>query len=222
MRSVAIAFCAALCVLTSAGVVSANPAVLWYVRDSPVESPNGVWDDQWSGGTVQPAGEIILPEDPGYDPGCGENESENSFALIGQGENALRAYLDLGYLHTTQVAGTVTAALSFRQTQPEFALISVEFYRVTSAGGEQEFLCADYAEISVGDWPPTDQFFVLGEIPEMDMSGHMFMVLISSDGQHTELVWNCTSWNGWIQLPEEDPFNPVEGGSWSTIKAMYR
>jgi hypothetical protein len=223
VRPIAIVFCAGFCALMSAGAVSANPVVLWYIRDSPVESPNGVWDDQWSGGAVQPAGEIILPQDPGYDPGgCGEVESENSFALIGQGENALRAYLDLGYMHTTQVAGTVTALLSFRQTQTELAFVSVELYRVTDTGGDQEFLCADYAEISTGAWPPTTEFFVLGEIPEMDMSDRMFMVRISSDGEHTELVWDCTAWDGWIQLPEEDPFNTVDVLSWSTIKAMYR
>lgn len=222
MRRNAIAVCAVLSSLLFAAAASANPVVLWYIRDSPVSAPNGVWDDQWSGGLVLPEGEVLLPEDPGYDPDCGQYESENSFAHVGQGESALRAYIDPSLLFVTQPAGTVTASLCFRQTGAEVALVSVELYRVGTFGENPEFLCADYAEIITESWPPDCVFFVLGDIPEMNMQGHYFMIVISSDGQYTDLVWDCTCWEGWFQLPEDDPFNSVSDLTWSAIKALYR
>lgn len=222
VRALAIAACSALCALLCVSAVSANPVVLWYIRDSPVAAPNGSWDDQWSGGLVSPEGEVVLPEDPGYDPDCGTYEAENTFAHVGSGQDVLSAYLDLGYVYATQVAGTVTASLCFRQTMREVAFVTVELYRVDAMGGNPEFLCADYAEIIADPWPPSCHFFVLGDVPETDMTGHLFRVDISSDGQNTDLVWDCTNWEGWIQLPESDPFNPVGDMSWSTIKALYR
>ena len=111
MRLIASASLAALCVLALAGTCAANPLVLWYIHDSPYGAGNGVWDDQWSGGSVLPEGEVVLPEDPGYDPDCGSLESENSFATIGQGAEALVAYLDPPFTGT-QPAGTVTRAAS--------------------------------------------------------------------------------------------------------------
>lgn len=221
MRSTAFVFGCVLCVLACTAVCSANPLILWYIRDSPVEAPNGTWDDQWSGGLVLPEGEIVLAEDPGYGPDCQDQEEANSFARVGAGELALRAYLDPPFTGT-QPAGAVTAMLSFRQTCWEIAFVTVELYRVGAFGDHPELLVADYAEIATEAWPPTQYFFVLGDIPEIEMYNDRFMMVISSDGNCTDLVWNCTYWDGWIQLPEDDPFNAARQMDWSTIKALYR
>lgn len=221
MRTTAGALLALACVLVLATACTANPLILWYIRDSPVGVGNDIWDDQWSGGMVLPSGEVILPEDPGYDPDCHDQEAANSFARIGQGAEVLRAYLDPPF-DGTQPAGEVTALLSFRQTCWELAFVTVELYKVDLFGGNPEFLVANYAEVATEAWPPTMHFFVLGEIEEIQMSNDRFMVVISSDGQCTDLVWDCTYWEGWIQLPEDDPFNLVETTNWTTIKAFYR
>jgi hypothetical protein len=221
MRTTANALLVAACVLVLTSACAANPVVLWYIRDTPVGPGNGVWDDQWSGGTVLPPGEVVLWEGPDLDPDCGSLESANSFARLGEGAEALRAYLDPPFNHT-QPAGTVTALLSFRQTCWELAFVTIELYKVDLFGGNPEFLVADVAEIATSQWPPITQFFVLGDIPEIEMTNDRFMVVVSSDGQCTDLVWDCIPWEGWIQLPEDDPFNPVALTDWGTIKALYR
>ena len=222
MRATANTLAAVLAASILVSVAHANPVVLWYLRDSPVEAPNGVWDDQWSGGTVLPEGEVILPQDPGYDPDCWEFEELNSFVRLGAGENALRAYLDPP-VTGTQVGGAATGTFSFRQTTPEAATVCVELYRVDADGGSPEFIGDDCLPVeNLASWPPTPHFFTMGTVPLMEMQNERFMVLIHCDGQYTDLVWDCIGWDGWIQLPQDDPFNPVEAMRWSSIKAMYR
>ncbi|MFH1502287.1 MAG: hypothetical protein ABIG03_04500 [Candidatus Eisenbacteria bacterium] len=221
MRTATLGLAASLCVVLVAGVASANPVVLWYVHDSPVGAGNGVWDDQWSGGTILPPGEIVRPEDPGYDPDCGSVEAANVFAPIGSGPDVLRAYLDPPFTGT-QPDGAVYALFSFRQTCAEMAFVTIELYKVDVNGNSPEFLVADYAEITAPQWPPVQHYFALGNIPEIEMQNERFMVVISSDGQCTDVVWDCTALDGWIQLPEDDPFNPVARMEWSAIKALYR
>ncbi|MBD3348466.1 MAG: hypothetical protein GF400_04625 [Candidatus Eisenbacteria bacterium] len=220
MRPVAIAL--AVCLLLCASAAFANPLVLWWLRDSPLDAPNGVWDDQWSGGLVLPEGEIAYIEDPGYDPDCFEFESENSFVHLGTGGEVLRAYLDPP-IDGTQVGGPATARLSFRQTTPEIEFVYVNLYKVGLFGEDPELIGGDSATVeAIPAWPPTTYDFVLGNVPQMEMQDERFMVTVFCDGQYTDLVWDCTGWDGWIQLPQEDPFNPVEAMNWSTIKAMYR
>jgi len=221
MRSIAIASAVVLAAVLLVGAASANPLVLWYLRDSPTSAPNGVWDDQWSGGAVTPPGEIVLPEDPGYNPDCYEFEELNKFARIGLDGEAMRAYLDPTFLGT-QVGGTATGSFAFRQTTPEVSTVCVELYKVGPYGENPEFVGMDCVElVEIASWPPTIYPVALGTVPQMEMYGERFMVVISSDGQYTDLVWDCLAWDGWIQLPEDDPFNPVQTMSWSTIKAMY-
>ncbi len=221
MRPSAIATASVLCVVLCVAVCAANPLVLWYIHDSPVGTGNDLWDDQWSGGLVFPEGEIVLPQDPGYEPECQDQEAANSFARIGHGAEALRAYFDPP-VNGTQPAGTVTAAFAFRQTCWELAYVTVALYKVDLYGGSPEFLVSHLVEIAAESWPPTRHFFDLGDIPEIEMYNGRFMVVISSDGQCTDVVWNCTYWDGWIQLPEDDPFNPVQRTDWGTIKSLYR
>jgi len=221
MRTTAIALTVVAACLLFAANAAANPLIMWWLRDSPVGAPNGLWDDQWSGGTVYPEGELAFWEDPGYEPGCEEFEAENSFVRLGDESDPLRAYLEPPF-SGTQVAGEAIGGFSFRQTTPEVAVVHVELYKVQLDGSYPEYIGGSVHEvIDLPPWPPSYLEFSLGSVPEMEMMSERFVVLIYSDGQYTDMVWDCTYWGGWILLPQE-PFNPVEAMNWSTIKALYR
>ena len=205
-----------LCTTFFASVGIANPVALWYLRDSPVETPNGVWDDQWSGGTVFPEGELIIFDPPPYGHECAEYEWAASFARVGSGENALYAYTDPPFTGT-QPDGTITAILPFRQTCWEMATVTVTAYQVDADGGSPVELASDLQQVVAAGWPPTSYFFVLGDVPEIEMVNQRFLIVISTeDGECTDLVWDCC-----VQFPEEGP-NPVTDVNWGTIKALYR
>ena len=101
-------------------------------------------------------------------------------------------------------------------------MVGVELFKVDVFGGSPEFVASDYREIIAGSWPPTRQTFDLGNIPEIEMTNDRFLVVISTSGNCTDVIWDCTFWDGWILFPQDDPFNPVERTDWGIIKALYR
>jgi hypothetical protein len=209
-----------LATLLAAGFALANPIPQWFLRDTPVGNPNGVWDDQWSGGTVNPPGEIITWEPPPWDHPCGDDPFAASIAPIGAGENALRVYTDPPY-EDTQAEGNGIAVLSLRQTCFETATVEVALYRVDAEGGNPILLTSASQNVGVGGWPPTVVPFDLMNVPETPMNGGRFLLLISTpDGQCTDLVWDCADWDCWITLPEQG--SAVEQSAWGAVKARYR
>jgi hypothetical protein len=198
----------------------ANPVVQWFLRDSPVGDPNGIWDDQWSGGSVNPPGEIITWVWPPSGDPCGDSELAASIAAVGSGENALLAYTDPVY-EGNQAEGTGMAVLSFRQTCWEAATVVVSLFRVEADGSDPLLLASASQVVAVGAWPPTAFSFELTGIPLTPMNGRRFLFVISSeDAQCTDLVWDCDAWACWITLPEEG--NPAEPAALGAVKALYR
>jgi hypothetical protein len=209
-----------LLALLGTGAALANPIPQWFLRDTPLDNPNGIWDDQWSGGTVNPPGEIISWEIPPWEHPCGELESAASFAPVGSGENALRSYSDPPY-GDTQAEGNGIAVLSFRQTCWEAATVDVAIYKVDADGSNPVLLASASQIVAVEGWPPTEIPFELVNIPETPMNGGRFLLVISTeDGQCTDLVWDCIHWDCWITLPEAG--SSVEQSAWGAVKAQYQ
>jgi len=209
-----------LSVFFSAVVVLANPIAPWFLRDSPVGNPNAIWDDQWSGGTVYPPGEIITGMPPSEGHPCADDESAASIAPIGSGANALRAYSEVIFVDD-QTWPRGDALFSFRQTCWEVATVEVTLYLVDPDGSNPVFLASDSQTITGGTWPPLQMFFELRNIPQMPMNAVRFLLVISSeDGQCTDLVWNCWAWDSWIYLPARSI--PTEKAAWGAVKALYR
>ena len=198
----------------------ANPVVQWFLRDSPVDNPDGVWNDLWSGGSVNPPGEIITWMWPPSGHPCGSSELEASIVAVGSGEDALLAYTDPVY-EGTQAEGTGMAVLSFRQTCWEAATVVVSLYRVEADGSSPLLLASASQDLAVSAWPPTAVSFELSGIPPTPMNGRRFLFVISSEGaQCTDLVWDCDAWPCWITLPEEG--NPAEQSALGEVKILYR
>ncbi len=209
-----------LLAVLGAAVALANPVVQWFLRDSPVEGPDRVWNDLWSGGSVNPPGEIITWMFPPPDHPCGDSELEASIVAVGSGGNALLAYTDPVY-EGNQAAGTGMAMLSFRQTCWEVATVVVSLYRVDADGSNPLLLASASQDVAVGAWPPTAFNFELSDIAPTPMNGGRFLIVISSENaQCTDLVWDCFAWDCWITLPEEG--NPAEKSALGAVKALYR
>jgi len=203
-----------------AGVASANPLPVYYFHDSPYGAPNGVWDDQWSGGTVLPEGEFITWQSPPHGIDC-EIEENASIVRIPNQANALRAYTDppMAGVHE---AGYCLVVLPLRQTCYEICNVTVELSTVAADGGPPVTpLLSTSLEVATEGWPPTQHQFMLGEVPSMNMAGRRYRVDIWSDGLCTDLVWDCYDFECALYAPP-DSANPVAPKSWTSIKSLYR
>jgi hypothetical protein len=198
----------------------ANPIVQWSLRDTPLGSPDGIWNDQWSGGFVNPPGELLFWDPPPMDQPCGDDEGAASIARIGAGEFALLAYSDPVY-GGTQAGGYGNAVLFLRQTCWEVSTVVVSVYKVDADGGNPVLLASDAQSVAVDSWPPTEFFFEFENVPVTPMDDGRFLLEISTeDGACTDIVWDCLDFNCWVTLPEEG--NPPEATAWGKVKALYR
>lgn len=219
MRKIALALLAALtAVLTCAAPAAANPIPVAYLHDSPAGNPNGIWDDQWSGGTVFPEGEFFDVAGP-YGVNC-HLEENASIARIGSGEEALYVY-DEPPFTGTMPAGYTVGWLSLRQTCWEMATIEVTLYKAGVNGCPPcEELLSTSQDVACSGWPPTLYVFDLGWTPEITMENERLLIVISTpNGQCTDIVWDCPDWPTWFEFPWGSPVNQA---SWGTIKALYK
>jgi len=223
MRPTAAALLAGVYLATALALPSAaDPPSILYFCDSPVEAPNLLWDDQWSGGLVQPPGEL-LSADPPAEMG-GEPDPLHSMARIGSWDTPLRAYSDPPY--TGRVPGGPAAAyLMIRQTCEEPEEIGVALYRASLDGcGACEMLSLGFTMVDCGEWPPVLHHVDLGWLAPTDMTSDRFMVEVFSSssraGEGTDIVWASPEWPSWIELPQGG--SHIEEKTWSEIKTLYR
>jgi hypothetical protein len=219
-RTAKTVFLAAILLPFLAGALSANPLPVYYIHDSPYGTPNGTWDDQWSGGTVLPAGELVNWQSPPYGIDC-DIEENASIVTIPDAASLLHAYTDppLTGVHD---AGSCMVVLPLRQTCYELCTVTVALLTVAADGGPPVVpLLSTSLEVATDFWPPALHYFFLGDLPEMNMAGLRYRVDISTDGLCTDLVWGCHAYECFLQTPLEAG-NPVEPRSWAGIKRLYR
>lgn len=219
-RTAKTVFLAAVLLPFLAGALSANPLPVYNFHDSPQGSPNGVWDDQWSGGAVLPEGELVNWDMPSYDIEC-DLEENASIVTIPDAASPLRAYTDPPLVGVHE-AGWCSVCLPLRQTCYEACTVTVEISTVAADGGPPVVpLLSRTLEVVTGYWPPTLHRFELGSLPEMNMSGLRYRVDIWTDGLCTDLVWGCHNYECALYTPPEEG-NPVAPRSWAMIKSLYR
>lgn len=219
-RTAKTVFLAAVLLPFLAGAVAANPLPVYNLHDSPYGAPNGVWDDQWSSGTVVPEGELLSWNNPPYDIDCDLEENASIVTLPGP-EAPLRAYTDPP-LTGVQDAGFCMVVLPLRQTCYELCTVTVLLSTVAADGGPPVVpLLSKSLEVATGSWPPTLHYFDLGELPQMNMVDLRYRVDIWTDGLCTDLVWGCHTYESALYVPPESG-NPVLPMSWALIKVLYR
>ncbi len=196
-----------------------NPVPEWYLRDSPVGNPNGIWDDQWSGGTVSPPGEVITAEPPPDGHPCAESEAEASITPVGSSENALLVYTDHVFENDLTWL-TASMVLSLRQTCAEVATVDVAVFMVDVDGSNPVYLSGTSLAVAAEAWPPTTFEFQILDIPVMPLhEARILFVISTEDGQCTDLVWDCLEWPTIVVPPAQSV--PVALDTWSSVKIRY-
>ncbi len=225
MRTTTMALAAGVCLATLFALPSgAEPPSVLYLCDSPVESPNLLWDDQWSGGTVHPSGEVLTPAPPTLVGQWGATPLY-SMARVASWDEPHRAYSDVPYTGRVP-GGPATAFLTLRQTCAEPEEIGVALYRASADGcGDCEMLTLGFATADCGEWPPSVCVVDLGWLSPTDLENQRLMLEIFSTspsraGEGTDIVWAAPEWPSWIELPQGG--SHVEEKTWSEIKTLYR
>lgn len=223
MRMTAMALGIGVCLAALALPCAADPPPVLYLCDSPIQLPNLLWDDQWSGDAVHPEGEVLMAFPPVAVGSWGATPM-HSMARIPSWDEPLRAYSDTPYLGRVP-AGPAAAYLAIRQTCAEPEEIGVAVYRVSESGGDAELLTLGFATVDCDEWPPTTCVVDLGWLTQVQMENHRLMVEIFSTApsraaEGTDIAWATPEWPSWIELPQGG--SHVEEKTWSEIKRLYQ